>query len=127
MLGYRTESWEKLAVAAHYDARELAKLCAMSTRQLQRYFNRDLNQSPQNWLNERRIEAARRLFLGELNEAVERGAGDAEGDAGKSPTESRHAIVMEDDRKHRNGSQAVDIGAIDARTIRLSVERCRYS
>ena len=57
------EPWKKLAVTAHYDAKELAKLCALSTRQLQRNFIRDLKRSPQDWLNEQRIEAARRLLL----------------------------------------------------------------
>ena len=58
-----TQPWEKLAVTARYDARELARLCALSTRQLQRYFSRTLKRSPQEWLNEQRIEAARRLLL----------------------------------------------------------------
>lgn len=58
-----TEPWEKLAVTARYDARELARLCALSSRQLQRNFSRDLNRSPQDWLNEQRIDAARRLLL----------------------------------------------------------------
>jgi AraC-like DNA-binding protein len=58
-----TELWDKLAEAAHYDAKELARLCALSPRQLQRKFRRDLKRSPQDWLNEQRIEAARRLLL----------------------------------------------------------------
>jgi AraC family transcriptional regulator len=58
-----TVLWEKMAVNAHYDARELAKLCALSTRQLQRNFHRDLNCTPQEWLNEQRMEAARQLLL----------------------------------------------------------------
>ena len=58
-----TEPWEKLAVTARYDARELARLCALSTRQLQRYFSRRLQCSPQAWLNEQRIGAARQLLL----------------------------------------------------------------
>ena len=57
------ELWKNLAGAARYDARELAKLCALSTRQLQRRFKQQLQRSPQDWLNEQRIEAARRLLL----------------------------------------------------------------
>jgi AraC-like DNA-binding protein len=57
------EAWKSLAGIAHYDARELAKLCAISLRQLERNFNRELNRSPQDWLNEQRIEAARQLLL----------------------------------------------------------------
>jgi transcriptional regulator GlxA family with amidase domain len=57
------ELWKNLAGAAHYDARELAKLCALSTRQLQRLFKQEIQRSPQDWLNEQRIEAARHLLL----------------------------------------------------------------
>jgi AraC-like DNA-binding protein len=53
----------RLGYIAHYDATELARLCALSTRQLQRYFSRTLKRSPQEWLNEQRIEAARQNLL----------------------------------------------------------------
>jgi len=55
--------WEGLAEAAHYDANELAKLCGVSTRQLQRHFRRSFHCSPQSWLNERRLDLARDLLL----------------------------------------------------------------
>jgi AraC-like DNA-binding protein len=55
--------WEELAETAHYDANQLAKLCGVSTRQLQRYFHNNLHRSPQNWLNERRLQAAQALLL----------------------------------------------------------------
>lgn len=55
--------WEELAEAAHYNARELAKLCSISTRQLQRYFRDIFHRSPQNWLNVRRMVAAQSLLL----------------------------------------------------------------
>jgi AraC-like DNA-binding protein len=51
------------ARAAHYDARELARLCRVSLRQLQREFSRSLGRSPQEWLNEQRLRAARPLLL----------------------------------------------------------------
>jgi len=54
---------EDLAQAAHYDANELAKLCGVSTRQLQRYFRRNFHHTPQHWLNERRLAAAQSLLL----------------------------------------------------------------
>lgn len=57
------ELWENLAGTAHYKARELAKLCGMSTRQLERLFQRELNRTPQDWLNEQRIDAAWRLLM----------------------------------------------------------------
>jgi len=55
--------WEGLAERSHYDANELAKLCGVSTRQLQRHFRRSFHCSPQNWLNERRLDAAQSLLL----------------------------------------------------------------
>ena len=54
---------EGLAVKANYNARQLAQLCHMTTRQLQRTFMRKLGISPQNWLNEQRINAAKQLLL----------------------------------------------------------------
>ncbi len=58
--------WEKLAEEANYNAREMARLCRLSTRQLQREFRRSLGRTPQDWLNERRLLAAeRRLLAGE--------------------------------------------------------------
>ena len=57
------QRWEELAEAAHFNAKELARLCQVSTRQLQRDFRRCLSRSPQEWLNERRILAARELLL----------------------------------------------------------------
>jgi transcriptional regulator GlxA family with amidase domain len=55
--------WEDLAVAARYDARELAKLCDLSVRQLEREFQRQLARTPQDWLNEQRIKAAQQMLL----------------------------------------------------------------
>jgi AraC-like DNA-binding protein len=56
-------NWEELARVAHYDANELAKLCEISARQLQRYFRGHFHRAPQHWLNERRLLAARSLLL----------------------------------------------------------------
>jgi AraC-like DNA-binding protein len=61
--GILRQRWEQLAEPAHYDARELAQLCQISTRQLQREFRRCLGCSPQSWLNQQRIMAAQRLLL----------------------------------------------------------------
>jgi AraC-like DNA-binding protein len=57
------QRWEQLAEVANFDAKELARLCRLSIRQLQREFRRCLGRSPQDWLNERRIVAARQLLL----------------------------------------------------------------
>ena len=52
-----------MAEQAKYDARELAVLCRISLRQLRRDVRRCLGSSPQAWLNERRLMAARELLL----------------------------------------------------------------
>jgi transcriptional regulator GlxA family with amidase domain len=57
------ERWEQLAGTARYDAKELAKLCNLSVRQLERDFRHHLVRTPQDWLNEQRINAARQLLL----------------------------------------------------------------
>ena len=57
------EQWEQLARAARYDTKELARLCHLSVRQLERDFRRDLERSPQDWLNEQRVKAAQQLLL----------------------------------------------------------------
>ena len=57
------EQWEALAQKAHYNANELAKLCGVSPRQLQRHFRRTFRCSPQSWLNERRLGVAQDLLL----------------------------------------------------------------
>jgi AraC-like DNA-binding protein len=57
------QRWEQLAEDAHFDAKELARLCNLSSRQLLREFRRCLGRTPQEWLNERRIVAAQQLLL----------------------------------------------------------------
>ena len=57
------ERWEQLAGTARYDAKDLAKLCNLSVRQLERDFRHLLDRSPQDWLNEQRIKAAQQLLL----------------------------------------------------------------
>src|SRR5262245_24041940 len=60
------ERCEELAEAAGYKASKMAELCGLSIRQLQRDFRRHLGCSPQEWLSERRLRAAReRLLVGE--------------------------------------------------------------
>jgi AraC family transcriptional regulator len=57
------EDWERLASTAHYDATVLAKMCQLSVRQLQRDFRRLCSRTPQDWLNEQRLQAAQTLLL----------------------------------------------------------------
>jgi AraC-like DNA-binding protein len=54
---------EALAQEAHYNAANLARLCGLSRRQLQREFHRQLGCQPQHWLDEQRIRAAKQLLL----------------------------------------------------------------
>jgi AraC-like DNA-binding protein len=54
---------EELAQTANYDANKLARLCGISVRQLQRYFRRRFQHSPQNWLDDLRMLAAQKLLL----------------------------------------------------------------
>jgi AraC family transcriptional regulator len=56
------ERWKQMAPVAHYDAKELAKLCRMSIRQLQRNFRSQFERAPQEWLNEQRLYAAAQLL-----------------------------------------------------------------
>ena len=57
------KEWENLAGEAHYRAETLAKLCQLSTRQLQRRFRIRVGKSPQAWLDDRRIAAAGQMLL----------------------------------------------------------------
>jgi len=57
--------WHALAEAAHYRPKQLAALCNVSLRQLERFFREKADCSPQKWLNDLRLdEAARRLLKG---------------------------------------------------------------
>ena len=60
---FEARQWEKLAPTALYKAKNLARLCRLSSRQLQREFRRFLERSPQDWLNEQRIIAAEKMLL----------------------------------------------------------------
>ena len=59
----RSQSIEELASKANYDSRALARLCHLSTRQLQREFRRHFGASPQQWLDQHRLNAAGSLLL----------------------------------------------------------------
>ena len=60
---YRSQQWFLLSNLSGYNAIRLAKLTGITVRQLERYFQKDFNRSPQDWLNEQRIIAARYLLL----------------------------------------------------------------
>lgn len=48
---------------ANYDAEKLASYFQVHVRGLERHFRRDMGRSPQDWLNEQRMIAARWLLL----------------------------------------------------------------
>jgi len=54
--------WVKLAKEAHFNSRELARLCNLSPRHLQRELNKRFGRTPQDWLNEQRIIASHYLL-----------------------------------------------------------------
>ena len=56
-------NWEQLAPMAHFDAKEMADLCQLSIRQLERDFHRQFSRPPQDCLNEQRLKAAEQMLL----------------------------------------------------------------
>ena len=68
------ERLEEFARTANYDAKQLARLCGISRRQLQRDFRRLFQSSPQRWLDDRRMAAAQKLLLS--GESVKKVASD---------------------------------------------------
>jgi AraC family transcriptional regulator len=59
----RISDWSLLAKKAQYNARELAALCHVSLRQLERYYKQSFDQSPQTWLNAARLKEAQEFLL----------------------------------------------------------------
>src|SRR5438034_11708686 len=59
----RIQDWSELARQARFNARRLAAVCGVSLRQLERYYNDSLGQTPQEWLNAARLREAKRLLL----------------------------------------------------------------
>jgi len=57
------QQWRAMAHAAHFNVQELAKLCGLPLRTLERSLKRKWNRCPQQWLHELRMMEARRLLL----------------------------------------------------------------
>src|SRR5439155_21467732 len=55
--------WDQLASKARYNAPQLASLCQVSIRQLERFFRHAFATSPQAWLNHLRLCVAQELLL----------------------------------------------------------------
>lgn len=67
----RFNDWTPLARAARYRSRELARLCLVNLRQLERYFAQRFGKSPHVWLDQQRmLEAAELLLKGDYVKAV---------------------------------------------------------
>src|ERR1700722_1529412 len=54
--------WERLAAQAGFRVTLLAKLCSMSTRQLERHFVAQVNTSPHRWMRELQCRLAKELI-----------------------------------------------------------------
>ena len=59
----RIADWSILAKKAQFSATELAALCNVSLRQLERYYKQSFDQSPRTWLNMTRLNEAQELLL----------------------------------------------------------------
>jgi AraC family transcriptional regulator len=58
----RKAAWLKLAREAKYNAAQMAKLCQITTRQLERQAQLTLGCTPQQWLDEQRMVHAQALL-----------------------------------------------------------------
>jgi len=59
----RIQNWSDLARQAGFRAKQLAALCLVSLRQLERYCNESFGRTPQDWLNQARFREAKKLLL----------------------------------------------------------------
>src|SRR5579859_1742948 len=67
----RVESWEHLAKQARFQPAELAGICTISLRQLERFFDEQFHRTPSQWLRELQCHLAKQLILrGYSNKAV---------------------------------------------------------
>lgn len=62
MDGEHQGQWDRLAADSVYNSRKLARLKGVTPRQLQRIFQTQFGRSPQQWLNEQRVLAAKGLL-----------------------------------------------------------------
>src|SRR5438552_236421 len=58
----RITNWERLAIQAQFDPANLAGLCFVSLRQLERHFLREFHKTPRAWLRELQCKMARELI-----------------------------------------------------------------
>jgi len=68
---FSADDWAKLAKQADYQPAQLATLCGISLRQLERNFEREFHKTPTVWLRELRCaEILSRLSKGERSKAL---------------------------------------------------------
>jgi transcriptional regulator GlxA family with amidase domain len=60
--GTTTATWENLAVTSQFRLKNLANLCQVSVRTLQRHFRREYDLAVSEWLREIRLEQARQML-----------------------------------------------------------------
>ena len=58
----RIIDWDGLAEKAQYNVKDLAALCGISLRQLERYIKTTFAQTPEQWVNEFRLKKAQKLL-----------------------------------------------------------------
>ncbi|MCI0539224.1 MAG: helix-turn-helix domain-containing protein [Verrucomicrobiales bacterium] len=56
----KEEDWQRLAVDADFDPGNLAGLCFVSLKTLERHFVKELGKTPRDWIREFRCHLARR-------------------------------------------------------------------
>jgi AraC-like DNA-binding protein len=59
----RNQFWSLVAKSICYNAKELPGFFHVDIRQIERYFIKEFGRTPQDWLDEQRMIAARRLLL----------------------------------------------------------------
>jgi transcriptional regulator GlxA family with amidase domain len=57
------EQWKELAKVANFKVKVLAGLRKLSVRQLQRTFRKQFDRTPQAWLKQQRLAAAKQMLL----------------------------------------------------------------
>jgi AraC-like DNA-binding protein len=59
---HQIPDWEKLAREARYQPAKMAAICPISLRQMQRFFARQFDKTPSEWVRELRCRLARQLI-----------------------------------------------------------------
>ena len=62
---FRRQFWYDMIRESHYNVNTMAEACGISLRQLERYFAKEFNLSPHEWLTQQRMIAARYLICQE--------------------------------------------------------------